>query len=515
MGRPQRLRSSRGARAAGAPPRDPDAPASRGTAWLAAALAAAVALVAYRGALDYGFSQDDFLSLARVHGLAPRLSGPWRVLSNQWFWDALVRTFGDAPRAFHAIVLGAHAACAALLALLLARRFPAPAVLLAACVWASHPAHQTALYWISANSDPFLTLFLLLATAAWVSRGASRWLAVPAFAIALAWKESGLLLPLALAALAAWGPAPRRAWSELVRDPVLWALAAVALVWAGAIAAFVNGLGVAGNAYEASAGAIARNLLTDVSWIPWWAPFVQHDLSDDARPAFVRMGAILLALVLLALAWPAWGRRGAPGALVAAALLLAPVLPLAHHTYRYYLHAPLAAAACAGAAFFTALTARLGPTRRWIAALALAAIACGASSLWIAHVEQAPFELPGSRADRTIDRALIASNAIADVAAAALPRGSRLAMWSPQSEELARAAGPDSSAEPYAERNVRAALLDGLALRVERPELAAVRFVRTFAPVDTAERWAVYRPDGHLGVLRAAELARVLSAGPR
>ena len=65
-------------------------------------------MVAYRGALAYGFSQDDFLSLARVRGLAPRLAGPWRILANQWFWDAGVRAFGLRAGPFHAVVLAAQ-----------------------------------------------------------------------------------------------------------------------------------------------------------------------------------------------------------------------------------------------------------------------------------------------------------------------------------------------------------------------------------------------------------------------
>ena len=67
--------------------------------------------------------------------------------------------------------------------------------------------------------------------------------------------------------------------------------------------------------------------------------------------------------------------------------------------------------------------------------------------------------------------------------------------------------------ESYGERNVRAALLDGLAVRVMLPGVDSTRFVREFDPADTAWRWCVYRPDGALRVARAGDLARILAAG--
>ncbi|HUK63871.1 MAG TPA: hypothetical protein VLV15_11065, partial [Dongiaceae bacterium] len=479
--------------------------------WVLALAIAALAALAWHRSLAYGFSQDDFLSIARVRGLAPRLAGPWRVLANQWFWDAGVRLLGLQAARWHAIVLAVHATDAGLLATLLARRFSAPAALLGSALWAVHPAFRTALWWVSANGDPFLTLFMLLATAAWFSRGAWRWASPPLLLVALAWKESGLLFPLALAALATLGPAPRRPLVAVLRDPVWWVLAAVAVAWALAIAGFVGHLGGSSAAYAPSLAAIGRNLLTYASWTPTWLDWLRHDVSDAVRPAFVMSGAWVLAAGLAGLAWRPWRERGAGGAMLAAALLLAPVLPLASHTYHYYLHAPLAALAAASAALFDTTTARLAPAWRAAAAGLIATPLVAAAMLLVHALETQPFRLPGSRADGTLDRALIAEHAVADLRETVLPSHTRLRMWAPQLQAMARETGQDPSRETYEEGNVRAALLDGLALRVMISALDSVAFVRAFSPADTSACWAVYRWDGHLRAAPGAAFARVVA----
>lgn len=491
-----------------------DEPASTRAGLVVALVAAAVAVIAYRGALAYGFSQDDWSSLARVRGLAPRMASPWRILANQWFWDAGVALFGLNAAPFHAVVLAAHSCGAALLGWLLSRRFAAPAALLGAVVWAVHPSIRTALYWTSANSEPFMTLFLLAATAWFFSRGAARWLAPVCFAIALAWKESGLPFPLALAALAWLGPAPRRSLRELARDPVLWTLAAVAAAWALGIASFVGSLRSSSHAYDVSVASAGRNLLTYAAWTPSWILWLVRDVSDAVRPDFLLPGALVLAAAAVLAMWTPTRTRGVAGAAIAALVLLLPVLPLAHHTYRYYLLAPLAAVAVANAACFAAATAALAPRVRWAAGGALA-LALAVSAISLVHMlEIAPYMLPGSRADGTIDRALIATHMIEDVRAARLPPHTRLVAWSPLTQEMAQRQGLDVSKESYVEINARAALLDGLALRVAVPELDSVTFVRDFVPADSTATWALYRWDGRTRVLPAHELAKLVELAP-
>src|SRR5437879_3796567 len=94
-------------------------------AWLAdlgaSLLVAGVAAFVFRGSLRYGFSQDDFVGLARAAGLAPRLIGPWRWISQQFFFDVMRRVAGLDAAAYHAVSLGAHALVSVLLYVWLTR----------------------------------------------------------------------------------------------------------------------------------------------------------------------------------------------------------------------------------------------------------------------------------------------------------------------------------------------------------------------------------------------------------
>src|SRR5262249_29403463 len=163
-------------------------------------------------------SQDDFLGLARATGHAARLPFGWRWLSHQLYWDVVAGPLHRSAASAHTIVLAFHAAMAALLAWLLARRLPAPAALLGAVFVAGPPATFTAVYWAAANGD-VLAAFFALATLAFACGARARWLALPCYALAILAKESSLPLPLAWLALSLTWPAPgtRRPW----RDPVL------------------------------------------------------------------------------------------------------------------------------------------------------------------------------------------------------------------------------------------------------------------------------------------------------
>src|SRR5262245_32828389 len=187
-----------------APPATHTGPAEAAIAALAAAV---IGVVTFRGSLGYGFSQDDFLGLARATGHADRLPFGWRWLSHQLFWDAVAGPFGRSATAAHAVVLAFHAAAAALLAWLLARRLPAPAAPLGAAFVASHPAAFTAVYWAAANGDVLAAGFSLASLALGLGRRA-RWLALPCYALALLAKESALPLPAAWLALALLWPSP-------------------------------------------------------------------------------------------------------------------------------------------------------------------------------------------------------------------------------------------------------------------------------------------------------------------
>jgi hypothetical protein len=218
----------------------------------------------------------------------------------------------------------------------------------------------------------------------------------------------------------------------------------------------------------------------------------------------------------VALAWrPAPDRGGAWGAAAWLAFLL-PVLPLRNHTYHYYLYAPLAGAAAMAAGLVAAATdtafARRG--RRAVAwgVAGVAGMLVLNGALLVHKIETFPFGDPALRADATVDRALIARRVADGLAAADLPRGTRLVFWSPIARARHQEAGRDPAAESYWERNVRSALLDGVAVRVLFPQVDSVRFEKDWRP-DPGARVALYDVDGRLRVVEAAEVDSVLRAG--
>src|SRR5207244_4386601 len=109
-----------------------------------------------------------------------------------------------------------------------------PAALIGAAWAGLHPTLFTALYWISARSDLLAGTFAL-ATVGFSLRGDRlRWLALPAFALALTSKESVLLLPLVIVLLRTWDlrrqgkAAGPPLLARAARDPLTLALAGIA-----------------------------------------------------------------------------------------------------------------------------------------------------------------------------------------------------------------------------------------------------------------------------------------------
>jgi len=522
---------------------------------LAWGAAAAAAVIVYHRSLGYFFSQDDFAGLARARGLLPRLDGPWRYLSGQAYFDGMRVVAGLDPLAYHVASLVAHLACVVLLGLFLRRRFSLPAAWLGAIFFGVHPALFTAVYSISGIGE-ILALACGLATLIAVSLATpARWLAVPLFALSLVSKESGVLLPLVALTLSPGrdgrGETPARPRPLLARllDPVFLALAALSALY---VASFV-----ARDAFEirhalpeqqayalAFNGTLGRNLLTYLGWTANFLLPTVRRFSDVIDPAVYPHGVALLVVWLGGALRRDLRERGwlIGGALYLACLL--PVLPLRNHTYHYYLYAPLAGAAWCVAALFETVRGSRRPReparpaasrasraarrtqpqanpraargrRAWTAAVTLAALLTLNSALLVRKVETYPFILPELRADPTVDRARIAGNVYADLRQASLPPRTRLLFWSPSAIDLERAMGRDPARESYLEHNVRGALMDGLAVRVLFPQVQGVEFVRAFRPIDNSERYALYRPDGHVRVAGAHELDSLRRAAPQ
>lgn len=531
-----------------------------------AAMAAGV--VVYHRALTYFFSQDDFLGLARANGLAPRLVQPWRYIANQAIWDVL-RPFGTHD-AFphHLSSLLTHLGCVAIIYALLARRLSRSGALVGATFFAVHPAVFTALHWASAVGDPLALLFGLMVLVLMRRTDVWRWMIVPLFGLSLMAKESLLLMPVVAAAFRAWeraGPAPegasgpgREAHSgdRIRRRPVIdgpmLALAAISVAYviyffAAAYGTYFlspssSGVGpdqAAQSPYALGWGVtLWQNLLTYLGWTANFLLPTVRRFSDAVDPGVYAWAIGGVALWLAGLA----SRRLRAGGWHLGGLIwlmfLLPVLPLRNHTYHYYLYAPLFGAAwCMGAAIDATrsqigrrdpnrpVRIRRGGTPRaggWTHAVAASAVAMVGTVLltlngWllVRKIETAPFVLPELRADPIIDRARIAWNVRESLAPYAQPAGDTLLFWSPTAASLGphgEALAAPSPRETYWERNVREALLGGLAVRVMFAQVSEARFVREFQPTPATSRYAVYRPEGRVRIATSAEVDSILGS---
>lgn len=501
---------------------DRDAPAaSRGSAFASRAwcvIPALAALVVWWGSTRYFFTQDDFGWLDRSIRGGAHVEWPWRWLSLRLWFDAMHAAFGPAPMPWHVAQLALHAAASAALFGLLARRVTPPAALFGAVLYATHPAPFTAIYWVSGISEVLAACFAVLAWRVATGAPSHRGYAVPLYLAALLGKETVLLLPLVVALELRLAPPRDRAGAPVPGPgmPVL-AMGAVGLAFAATLVAR-DLLGVRTGAdaaapYSLSLRAMPGNLASYLAWTVELVHPLVKSFTDRRSP-----GHLVVALIVAA-AWSAGlldrrlRRSGwAIGAAAFAAFLL-PVLPLANHTYHYYLLAPLLGASLVAAAAFDRLAmpapggiprAR-GRRAAWVAAVVAAALAVNGAAL-VRKIERHPYVDPRLRADATIDRARIAERVMKSLRAADLPPGTRLAFWSP----TARAGATPQAPETYYERNVRAALYDGLGVRLLFPGIAEVEFTRGYASRPAPWRWAVYQVDGDLRVATSAELDSVL-----
>ena len=505
-------------------------------AWALPLVPAAAAAAVFRGALPYFFAQDDFLGLARARGLAPPLSGPWRWLSGQAYFE-LMRPFGlTSATPYHAASLMCHAAAAALLALLLARRVGAPAALIGATYFAAHPSHYTALYSVSGIGE-ILAGLSVLATMWWAQdRGRWRWLALPAFAAALLSKESVLLLPLFLLSTPASalpaagvtrgaGSGARAGRDRWPGGGVAWALAALsggfaALLYCSDVCAVRSGLSSRAP-YALSLGPhVLANAATYLGWaVQPWLPLAQR--FQDAVDMSVFPAAAIAAVTWAAgLAWAPLRRAAWWSGAALWFWLIVPVLALRNHTYHYYLYAPLIGISMALAAL---ADVALGETRigrasspAWALALISAAVFTWNGAAFVHRIETLPFTDPRLRADSQVDRARIARRVTDALDAARLPEGTPLVFWSPWAllDQARTQSGAASPKESYAEANVRAALMDGLAVRVLFPGLGDVSFMRQYRSPPPPSRVALYDIDGSLRISSPAQVDSMLAAHP-
>jgi hypothetical protein len=123
----------------------------------------------------------------------------------------------------------------------------------------------------------------------------------------------------------------------------------------------------------------------------------------------------------------------------------------------------------------------------------------------------------GLRGDSVVDRALIAKKALNGIKAAdprpgttlTLLFGERLAL----NARIATGSGekPPPNEEVYLERNVRVALLDGLAVRALVPGVTSVTFRIDPVRRDPPDRYAIYAATGEVEVVTPLSLDSLLA----
>lgn len=195
---------------------------------------AAVAFAIFAPTLGFELVWDD-LSLTSLVQQRAREGGLWRVVSTEFQLNAsehpgyfrpvvLASLWLDGslqphvPWAYHLSNVLLHAACSALVLLLL-RRLAGPGwpSLTGALLFAVHPAHTEAVAWVSARTDLWAALFVLLSALAWHEARTGGhtyyWLSLGALLLGVLSKESALVLPAALLAWELLAPTSGR-WLE-------------------------------------------------------------------------------------------------------------------------------------------------------------------------------------------------------------------------------------------------------------------------------------------------------------
>src|SRR5262245_37073260 len=167
---------------------------------LAVATLAIAVLITFRGSLRYFFTQDDFTGLARVRGMLPALSGPWRYVSGQLYFEVMKIVTGLNPLPYRLVSLAAHATTVALVFALLRRSVAAPAAWVGSIWFGVHAALYTAIYSVSGIGEILTGLFGVATLLAVGERTTWRWASIACVTLSLLSKETTVLLPSVLLA---------------------------------------------------------------------------------------------------------------------------------------------------------------------------------------------------------------------------------------------------------------------------------------------------------------------------
>ena len=500
---------ARAPRTPGVPGRLTRAAPPRVARWIALPSALLVTVLVHQPALRTFFAQDDLVFLARAAGIEPAPVSWWRVLSGTPRWKLFYALFGVNPLPYHVANLLFHLVNVALVYAVARRLFPGrQAAWTAATLFGVSAIAFTPLHWATGFTEILAATFALLGLLLYlVARGAGAgmdgeprerpvWLWVSAAAVLAAGlsKESMLLLPLVLVfADRRLGGIARRGRSLVPAGVagLLFALSGVATL------RLPEHLGGEAYALDPSPDFVVRNLATYLRWtVALWDPI--RDAFAQCLSGATPVGLAVAAGALLVL-MSQWRARRHPEELGAFwfLALLAPVVPLAHHTYLYYLYVPWAGACWLAAGAASRLARRVPAALPAVLAVTLAFAAIEAWSVRAREVA-----MTGRFAtDRTILESTLLRNAVAALDTVPMAPGTRVVFANPAPRE--RSSTADQAGRVLFTYNpLEVALRGGLSLRVLRPGVRCLGVVDTIPPGWADVEVFLYQPDGsarHLG----------------
>ena len=445
----------------------------------------ALALVVHGRALGTYFAQDDitFLLRAARHlphpGLARSLSAGLAIAGEH-------AVFGLSPVGYHAVNLllhGLNTLGVWALALALTRRHRA--ALLAAVLFGTSSIAFTPLHWVTGIVELLAAACLLGATL--VHRrpgppGTSRVLTTTLLVVAALLSKETAIPWVAVMVFADTMSGRDRSRARALILPGVLTAGFVAWLLATGIAPDA----ARGGAYAMSLSPafLGANLATYVAWsVAAWNAV--PDAIAAADPEAWRLALPACVVLWLAAGGLPEGRR-APVRIGAAWWLafLLPVLPLAHHTYHYYLYVPWIGGSIALAALVTGIADRLGARQALLACVAVAAI--DAALQWRDVSRRGSATQDHLPIDPILRNSLLIRHAVSGLESARLPAGSSVGFVNPVARPSAAPPRGRSTGEGLDTTRtyipLEAALRGGETLELLAPELHYRGFSSTIPP---------------------------------
>ena len=481
-------------------------------------LALAVTALVHLAALRTFFAQDDITFLACATRPLASL-GPVRFLSTTLAFRLEHALFGLDPLGYHVVNLLLHLANVAGVYLLGLRliggrgRATAAAILFGASSIAFTPLH-----WASGIIELLAAGLLVMATLVLFGppvRMARQWFLAFVLLAALSAKEIAVAW-IAFAALARW---------MIDRTPPHRAIGVPALAVGVAFPVWflVRGTGLdlsrsGAYALSASPDLLLSNLSTYVLWcVALWNPIRDAMATIDLHAWRVAIPVAALFGMSLT-ATPSEGRKGALLALAWWLAFLLPVLPLAHHSYLYYLYIPWIGGSIAVVSVVSTALSRLAPKQAGIVgALLVASFAAVEGRNVLERRSASRDHLP---VDRTIRDSELLRHALLGLRAADLAPGTKIGFVNPLPRAAMKVETPDPSEGSLHRESyipLEAALRGGEAIQLFLPTLEYMGFATTVPVAWTDVECFYYEQRGWLepwgkgetALIRQAELQRV------